>query len=135
MSCCFPLIKFTAHNLDEAIMGYLKHINFYIKFLFINIYIKIQPANMGMVLCSKIGYNNIILNILVDIFDEYSWYELTVEMRNNHPVGCKVLLFGGKSTVLDDMEILNDICKVDSWGTKNPIRQKSDQDIKILYQK
>ena len=73
-------------------MEELKCINVYIKFLLPNLTSKRRPVDRGIISCINIGYNTIMLNIMLGIFDEDRGYEMAAERRKKHPRGCKGLI-------------------------------------------
>ena len=62
---------------------------------------------MGMIASLEVGYKTLMLNQLLDIFNEEGGFELSGERRQLQRSGCKGLAFGGKATVLDAMKILH----------------------------
>ena len=62
---------------------------------------------MVMIVPLKVGYKTIMLNQLLDLFDEEDGFKLAENRRNRQRPGCKRLDFGGKATVLDTMKILH----------------------------
>jgi len=94
-----------------------------------------QPCDMGIIAMLKVGYKMKMLEILLNIFDQEGGYQLAAAERQKQRAGCKGIHFGGKATIADAMEILNDTWIVDASGdnsryaSKKAVRQcwrKSD---------
>lgn len=113
MPCCILLDNCPAHKLSNQEYADLEQRNVYVKFLPPNFTSKRQPADMGMIASLKVGYKTLMLNHLLDIFDEQGGYELAAERRKRQRPGCKGLAYGGKATVLDAMKIIHSMWDVD----------------------
>ena len=61
---------------------------------------------MDMIASLKVGYNTLMLNQLLDLFDKEGGFKLIEERRKQQRYGCKGLGFGRKATVLGAMKIL-----------------------------
>ena len=59
-----------------------------------------------MIASLKLGYKSLYLCILLDIFYSEGGYEQATIKKNKQKRGCKGLHYGGKSHVLDCMEML-----------------------------
>jgi hypothetical protein len=68
-----------------------------------------QPADMGQILSLKVGYRAIMLRKLLAIFDVEGGLEKAAVLRMRQRRVCRGLLYGGKATILDVMEILEEI--------------------------
>ena len=67
---------------------------------------KLQPADMGIIACLKVGYKITMLRKLLTLFDEDGGFQAVANARANARRGCKGLAVGGKAHVLDVMQIL-----------------------------
>jgi hypothetical protein len=77
-----------------------------------------QPADMGMIASLKIGYKAIMLQKLLDIFDEEGGFEGAATLRRTVRQGQRGLTYGGKATIGDAMNILNSMWKEDGRYAK-----------------
>ena len=50
---------------------------------------KRQPADMGMIVSMEVGYKTLILNQLLDLFDEEGGFEISGERRKRQRDRCK----------------------------------------------
>ena len=107
--CILLLDNCSAHKLSDEKFVVLEERNILVHFLPSNLTSKRQPADMGMIASLKVGYKTLMLNQLLDIFDEEGKFGLAGERRKQQTAGCKGLAFGGKATVLDAMKILHAI--------------------------
>ena len=73
---------------------------------------------MGMIASLKVGYKTLMLNQLLDLFDEEGGFELATERRKKQKKGCKGLRYGGKATVMDAIKILHGIWSRDDKYAK-----------------
>ena len=122
--CCILLDNCSAHKLTDQEFERLEGRNVFVKFFPPNVTSKRQPADMGIIASIKVGYKVLMLNQLLDLFDEDGGYELAVERRKKQKPGCKGLAFGGKATVLDAIKILDSIWRKDStYAKKDGIRR------------
>ena len=93
-----------------------------------------------MIASLKVGYKTLMINQLLDLFDEEGGFELAGERRKQQRDWCKRLNFGGKATVLDAMKILHVIWSNNGnyateagikrcWRKAHIIPQSCNQDI------
>ena len=64
---------------------------------------------MGMFPLIKFGYKRMMLVTLLAFFNEKGGYESSAKQIKHMCVGCKKLVYGRKSIVLDEMSLLADI--------------------------
>ena len=83
-----------------------------------------QSADMGMIASLKVGYKSNMLFRLLEIFDEEGGYEKAATRRRATKRGCRGLDVGGKATLLDAMNILNEIWNKDGkYAEKDSIQR------------
>ena len=73
---------------------------------------------MWMVASLKVGYKSIMLTYLLDIFDEEGVYEAASRARARQKAGCHRIAYGGKTHILNAMEILATIWNKDGKYAK-----------------
>jgi DDE superfamily endonuclease/Tc5 transposase DNA-binding domain len=113
-ACILILDNCPAHSIDASILPSWCHV----VFLPPNMTSNFQPADMGMIANLKIGYKATMLHKLLEIFDHEGGYEGAANMRKTVRRGQRGLAFGGKATILDAMNILNSIWRVDGRYAK-----------------
>ena len=80
--CIILFDNFSAQKLSDEEFSALEERNFFICFLPPNITSKNQPADMGMIASLKVGYKTLMINQLLDLFDEEGGFKLSGERRN-----------------------------------------------------
>jgi hypothetical protein len=84
----------------------------------------LQPADMGMIACLKVGYKATMLRRLLAICDDDSLYQEALEAGAKARRGCKGLEYCGKAHLLDAMEICASIWNEDSkYAKEDSIRR------------
>jgi hypothetical protein len=76
----YTTINCSAHKLPDNEMKELERKNIFIKFLPPNLTSKRQPADMVMIASLKVGYKSLMLNELLDLFDEGGGFETEERM-------------------------------------------------------
>ena len=113
--CILILDNCPAHIIDFTLLPSWCHV----LFLSPNTTSNYQPADMGMIASLKIGYKATMLNKLLRIFDNEGGYEgAAANRRRTIPRGQRGLDYGGKATILDAMNIMDSIWKVDQRYAK-----------------
>jgi len=84
-----------------------------------------QPCDMGIIATLKVGYKMKMLQILLNIFDQEGGYQAAAVEQQKQRAGCKGIHFGGKATIADAMEILNDTWIVAASGDHSKYAAKS----------
>jgi hypothetical protein len=74
-----------------------------------NLTSRFQPADMGVITSLKVGYKILLLRTLLDVFDQKDGFKKAERARLKRPKGCRGMLYGGKPTVLDAMNLLVDV--------------------------
>ena len=64
---------------------------------------------MGIIAAMKVGYRSYMLGIILDIFDAPDGYKKAEVARARRPRCCKVIYNVGKATVLDAMNLINQV--------------------------
>ena len=72
----------SVHKLSDEEFDVLEIRNAFVRFLPPNITNKRQPDNMGMIASLKVGYKTLMINQLLDLFDEEGGFKLSGERRN-----------------------------------------------------
>jgi len=84
----------------------------------------LQPADMGMIACLKVGYKANMLKRLLAICDDDSLYEESLAAGERARRGCKGLDYCGKAHLLDAMEICVSIWNQNSkYAMEDSIRR------------
>jgi hypothetical protein len=84
----------------------------------------LQPADMGMIACLKVGYKANMLRRLLAICDNDSLYQEALEAGQRARRGCRGLDYCGKAHLLDAMEICLAIWnKDDTYAMEDSIRR------------
>jgi len=84
----------------------------------------LQPADMGMIACLKVGYKAEMLRRLLAICDEPALFEEAMAAGARARRGCKGLAYCHKAHLLDAMEILQPIWSQDSkYARKESIQR------------
>lgn len=95
----------SAHKIDEKYVPK----NLHILFLPPNVTNRHQPADMGMIAGTKVGYKALYLRALLEIFDAPGGCEHAAEERKKQKRGCRGVKYGGKPHILDCMEMLKTV--------------------------
>ena len=107
----------TAHKIDEKYLP--KHLH--ILFLPPNVTNRHQPADMGMIAATKVGYKSLYLRTLLEIFDAPGGFEHAAEERKKQKRGCRGVNYGGKPHILDCMEMLKTVWDGDKYVSQESI--------------
>ncbi|MGH7955140.1 MAG: hypothetical protein ACREOZ_04185 [Gloeomargaritales cyanobacterium] len=78
----------------------------------------IQPADMGMIACLKVGYKALMLRKLLTICDDPQMYDQALKRNKTMRRGCAGLECAGKAHLKDAMDILNEIWNNDGKYAK-----------------
>jgi hypothetical protein len=69
---------------------------------------------MGMIASLKLGYRVLLLQTLLDVFDQPNGFKKVEVAHLKQPKGCCGMVYGGKPTVLDAMNLLLEVWSDDS---------------------
>ena len=80
--CALLVDNCSDHKISDEEFSVLEERNIFVRFLPPNITRKRQPSDMSMIAPLDVGYKTLMINKLLDLFDEEGGFELAGEKRN-----------------------------------------------------